>query len=278
MTGKGNYSGTKTANFTINPAAITELTLSETVLTYTGSEQTVGIASVKAGTLTLNPDDYTVSGNTAKDPGPYTVTVTAKANGNFSGFATAGFTIVNRTLTVDDIAFANGQTFASFFTAAEDFDLSAGLVAHVITGVDGNSVTTQALSYVPKNVPVLIEKTTETVQTNNNVGNNLLRGTSAPTAVSSITDGTVYVLYNNEFVRAVTGTIPANRSYLVLNDKNAGARLRIVHDSDATAIDALDANADTDMNVWYDQSGRKLQGKPTRKGLYIQNGKKVVIK
>ena len=29
---------------------------------------------------------------------------------------------------------------------------------------------------------------------------------------------------------------------------------------------------------WYDLSGRKLQGKPTAKGLYINNGKKVVIK
>ena len=29
---------------------------------------------------------------------------------------------------------------------------------------------------------------------------------------------------------------------------------------------------------WYDLSGRKLDGKPTRKGIYINNGKKVVIK
>ena len=30
--------------------------------------------------------------------------------------------------------------------------------------------------------------------------------------------------------------------------------------------------------VWYDLSGRKLNGKPTTKGLYIVNGKKVVVK
>lgn len=33
-------------------------------------------------------------------------------------------------------------------------------------------------------------------------------------------------------------------------------------------------NADT----WYDLQGRKLQGKPTRKGVYIQNGKKITVK
>ena len=30
-------------------------------------------------------------------------------------------------------------------------------------------------------------------------------------------------------------------------------------------------------DVWYDLSGRKLSGKPTRKGVYINSGKKVVI-
>ena len=29
---------------------------------------------------------------------------------------------------------------------------------------------------------------------------------------------------------------------------------------------------------WYDLQGRKLQGRPTRKGVYIQNGKKITIK
>ena len=29
---------------------------------------------------------------------------------------------------------------------------------------------------------------------------------------------------------------------------------------------------------WYTLDGRKLNGKPTKKGLYIHNGKKVVIK
>ena len=30
--------------------------------------------------------------------------------------------------------------------------------------------------------------------------------------------------------------------------------------------------------VWYTLDGRKLQGKPTAKGLYIINGRKVVVK
>ena len=32
------------------------------------------------------------------------------------------------------------------------------------------------------------------------------------------------------------------------------------------------------LNQWYDMQGRKLEGKPARKGVYISNGKKVVVK
>jgi hypothetical protein len=32
------------------------------------------------------------------------------------------------------------------------------------------------------------------------------------------------------------------------------------------------------MDAWYTLDGRRLTGKPTAKGLYINNGRKVVIK
>jgi hypothetical protein len=33
-----------------------------------------------------------------------------------------------------------------------------------------------------------------------------------------------------------------------------------------------------DPNAWYDLNGRKLDGKPTQKGIYINGGKKIAIK
>ena len=35
---------------------------------------------------------------------------------------------------------------------------------------------------------------------------------------------------------------------------------------------------DTDDNNWYDTNGHKLNGKPTKKGLYINNSRKVTVK
>ena len=263
--------------FTIAQAAITSVTLAETSLTYTGAEQTVAVSEVKAGDLVLTATDYIVSGNTATDAGTYTVTVTAVANGNFTGEATASFTIINRTISQDEIAFAEGQTFASYYSTTEDLELPEGLVAYIVTGVTATTVTTQAVSYIPKNVPVLVEKTASSVETVDVVEGNLLHGTTAPTAVTSITEGTVYVLYNNEFVKSVSGIIPANRCYLVLDNQTAGSRLRIVGSHDASGIQ-LSTSIEDESAVWYDQNGRMLNGKPVKKGLYLQKGKKILVK
>jgi hypothetical protein len=47
----------------------------------------------------------------------------------------------------------------------------------------------------------------------------------------------------------------------------------------ATGIDATLMNSEeVNSEEWYDMQGRKLEGKPARKGVYISNGKKVVVK
>ena len=44
-----------------------------------------------------------------------------------------------------------------------------------------------------------------------------------------------------------------------------------------TGIDTIEA-AETNSNVWYNLAGMKLNGQPTERGIYINNGKKVVIR
>jgi hypothetical protein len=46
-----------------------------------------------------------------------------------------------------------------------------------------------------------------------------------------------------------------------------------------TGIDASPVNSEeVDSEKWYDLNGRKLQKKPTQKGIYLLNGRKVVIR
>jgi hypothetical protein len=90
----GNFRGTKDVNFNILPATITSATLKETNKTYTGEELTFEVEEVKAGTLTLTADDYTVSGEKATEADNYTATITAVDGSNFTGSTTAAYSIL----------------------------------------------------------------------------------------------------------------------------------------------------------------------------------------
>jgi len=67
-------------------------------------------------------------------------------------------------------------------------------------------------------------------------------------------------------------------------DPNAGVRAFVLNfgDDEATGIEEIDNltihNSQFETGAWFTLDGRKLDGKPTRAGVYINNGKKVVIK
>ncbi len=110
------YTGTK--GFQIAPLEIeyAEITLSDTELIYTGSEQTVDIIRVTLGERELTAADYTVSGNQATDADDYTLTVSANDAGNYTGSITKAFTIKKGTPYVKTYptaeAITYGQTLA----------------------------------------------------------------------------------------------------------------------------------------------------------------------
>ena len=93
-TGKGNYTGTQTAQYTIKPAELTSMTLDKKEFQYNlfaPVAQTANVSEVKAGNLVVPAAQYEVEGNTETEPGEYTVTVTGKTN--FTGSVTAQFVI-----------------------------------------------------------------------------------------------------------------------------------------------------------------------------------------
>ena len=96
VTGTGNYIGTKTGNFTIDPAQLNDATVKVNgTYTYTGQAQTpaAGDVVVTLGGKTVPSDQYTISASNNINAGQATVTVTAKAGGNYTGSASGKFTI-----------------------------------------------------------------------------------------------------------------------------------------------------------------------------------------
>jgi len=71
--------------------------------------------------------------------------------------------------------------------------------------------------------------------------------------------------------------------YVPADGGSAGARAFVVDfgDEETTAIVSMEdgrRNTEDVNDIWYTLDGRRFDGKPTKKGVYIVNGKKIVIK
>lgn len=248
----------------------------EGVLTFTYQSSNEQVATVNSQT-----GEVTVVGL-----GETTITATSEATDVYAS-GTAEYTLrVGRVLA---LAFDTNQWVTYY--SDEDLTVPNGVVSYIVTGVNGSTVTVETTRYIPAGVGVLLKQGgdsyadqfvawafTGSTAEFNYADDNLLRGVS--TAAVPDEQGPIYVLYNDEFVRLSVGTaVAANRCYLPLSQP-ASARLSIAFDDDmTTAIDAISTSgAEAVEGVWYTVGGRRLSGKPTKAGLYIQNGKKVNIR
>ena len=89
----------------------------------------------------------------------------------------------------------------------------------------------------------------------------------------------IYLLYKDKFYLSQTGTIPENGVYLELQAEKSRSRgVLSIGDDGTTGIQQIENGVNIEKTGWYTLDGRRLEAAPTRKGLYINNGKKVVIK
>ena len=74
------------------------------------------------------------------------------------------------------------------------------------------------------------------------------------------------------------------RPFQAYTNHNSGTRFITLQSlglggDDTTGIETIDTEeADDDNATWHSLDGRRLEGKPTKKGVYIRSGKKIVIK
>ena len=93
---------------------------------------------------------------------------------------------------------------------------------------------------------------------------------------TSLTDG--YVLKGDCFERVdVPTAIPANSAYLTLPASAQGAK-RLTLKFISTDIDLVKDDMPQGNSHWYSLQGTRLNGTPTTPGIYIRNGRKVMVK
>lgn len=167
-------------------------------------------------------------------------------------------------------------------TEALDFQAS-GLEAYIATEVNdvAETVTLTAITSAPANTPVVLKGTpgksydiTVTASPAALPAINLLAGSATETTI--LTEGTAYLLSGGKFFLNNAGVMPAGKAYL---PKRSDARELTVIFGETTGIGAsLNEKGEIINEEWYTLEGRRLQGKPMQKGVYIHNKLKVVIK
>ena len=160
---------------------------------------------------------------------------------------------------------------------------------YTITAVSGTTATATELNVAAANTPLLVKNNaaeTKTIlliptteEANNVTVYSGFKGTLEATQIAGSTDTQAnYVCTGKQFTWVKdAGTIAANRCWLELVSSTGAPVLDIVFDGNATGIETTKFTDDAN-DAWYDLNGRRLQAKPTTKGVYILNGRKVVVK
>ena len=190
----------------------------------------------------------------------------------------------NNAVTVSSAAYATIVT-----TGNVDFSKTPGVTAYKAT-ISGTSLVLSEVTAAPINTPLIIAANAAsyvlaiTTSTPSAVGDNDLKAASVDITQADATSGkTIYVLNKVDDVvcfykLSATGTLKAGKAYVEL-DSTSGANALNFFISDEQETDGIKAVNESEFKFKegiYDMQGRKVV-RPT-KGLYIVNGKKVVIK
>ena len=181
---------------------------------------------------------------------------------------------------------AVGETRYSTLSLGYDAAIPQGAKAYVVSEVKGGYVTLEEVTgVIPAKEAVIIEATPGNynfVQTTEGaavVGENLLEGTRVDTYVAE----EAYVLWNVDgeacFCKAeMTDGVwlnNANKAYLPASVANGAASYSFRFGEGTTAIENVEV--ENEVKAIYDLTGRRVE-EITAPGIYIINGKKVLVK
>ncbi len=216
--------------------------------------------------------------------------VTLNSNPTIGGNAFFHNTTVTMNLAAAEVDGAKWTTFYNNgynFQADENTEVYKGAVSGselVLTAISDKIVNSgNAVILKSTDNPVM---TLTTTNSSGDFTDNVLKGLSERTKISesAYSASTIYVMGNTTkngfgFHKYTGAYMPANKAFLALGSgSSAPLRMVIDDDEETTGVASMADGIDNMSDEWYTLDGRKLNSKPTTKGLYIVNGKKVMIK
>ena len=250
--------------------------------------------AVKQDGVPIDVNNYTATKHATKEN-----TVTITGTGNYAGE-------IDVTLVSADFEKpADAATDADCCAAAQvsqDMALPEGMVAVMLTGTDPQKgiATAKALDYIPAGVPVILMKkddadgfTAKDITPGTASGTTEVTDADKAACPLKVADSNTaalqgyqdYVWFKGELVLVSNTAKPVSGTFYVKNSSTPtpAPKLQIVigEEEETTSLPSIDHSSltiDHSEGAWFSLDGRKINGQPLKKGLYIHNGKKTVIK
>ncbi len=154
--------------------------------------------------------------------------------------------------------------------------------AYVAKAANTEGVVLEQVTSVPANTPLILKGIANksyfvpfaaATHVPESPSVNLLKAGDGTTTIGG-TSKYDYVLKDGKFYRANEGTVAVGKAYLHLDAAPEAHELTLIFGDDVTGIQNVKVG--TEDNVYYDLQGRRVLY--PKKGLYIVNGKKVILK
>ena len=300
------YKVEATDNWNAVDAATVAVSIAAKAVTVTADDQTKEygqsdptLTATVEGLIDEDAIAYSLSRTEGEAVGTYDITPAGDAaQGNYAVTYVAGTMTItsNPTLTLTANLAPDENYWTTFYCGDAGYTIDDGenACAYTATYAGTNVITLHKLGKeIPAGTAVII------VADNNEVsmteatlstfsGDNALRGVDVETSTADIQtrlgSGTFYVLgmKNDHFgFHRYEGTeMAARKAFVLVNGTGAAlARSLTMVFDDATGITTTNyTNFTNSDDAWYSLDGQRLMGKPAKSGIYINNGKKIVIK
>ena len=285
---KAQYTNISKIEIAIATEEKTSNTLAVEVSPYADFSSDVTIVR-SASTFTSNNNEYTTVSMTTNATGYIRLTLsTGKTSGKYTAIAYMKVTAHGGT---ENISTASGKNYATYVTAnALDFStVSDDIKAYVAASeAAGAKITFTGKDAVPAGTPILVKTTSVGAIVNVPVAtsapaavgtNKLIAGTGAAISYDAGESQFYYILTNGQFKAANNSPVAVGKAYLSLDGAPAANELTISFDDEdggVTGIAEMKAMRNVENETFYDLQGRRV-AQPA-KGLYIVNGRKVIVK
>ena len=219
-----------------------------------------------------------------------------------------GFPSDGKFYSTNTVAYWRTFTAGQYYTICLPYAMkNAKLKYYTLKKVDGNTIEFDEVEHsnVEANKPYVVyaKETLETLTIGSSTSRIEVGGTAdhiskddyglwgnfgktidAAYLANNYTSSNIYILQSDGKWKLFDGSnddvkIPPFRAFITVK-KNAGAPAMLASDfgGGTTGIGDLTPALSEGEGVWYDLQGRRIEGRPTQKGVYIVGGKKIIVK